>query len=230
MVRIVCFIFLFIGCDKPVPEVLAEKSVVDKSTKPASRQTAVFEYGDVKADGFSFVVKADSSGLSVWLPKKFERPYLLLPQVRSASGAKYKGDGVVVWLKGREALLEVDGETYAKCVENVRKSIWEDAKLRGVRFRAVGNEPGWHLELMPGRHIHFVHDYGQKEVLTPMPQPVTFAKENKTVYRAQTEAHTLKVTILGEPCNDTMSGEAFASKVMVVLDGKMFRGCGRALH
>ena len=29
---------------------------------------------------------------------------------------------------------------------------------------------------------------------------------------------------------DTMSGEAFETTVTVVLDGKEFRGCGRALH
>lgn len=137
---------------------------------------------------------------------------------------------MVVWLKGQEALLTVDGDAYAKCVENVKKSIWEDAKLRGVSFRAVGNEPGWHLELMPGHHIHFVYDYGQKEVFTPVPKPVVIVQEKKTVYQAQTEAHKLKLTIKNEPCHDTMSGEAFESKVMVVLDGKIFRGCGRALH
>jgi len=28
--------------------------------------------------------------------------------------------------------------------------IWVDAKLRGVYFRAVGNEPGWNLEISAG--------------------------------------------------------------------------------
>jgi membrane-bound inhibitor of C-type lysozyme len=49
------------------------------------------------------------------LPARFGRSDLVLGQVRAASGAKYEGDGVVVWTKGDEALLEVDGATYPGC-------------------------------------------------------------------------------------------------------------------
>lgn len=201
-----------------------------QSVKPAVRATAVFECGDVNAGGFDFVTQVDAKGLSLWLPLQFGRPYLLLPQVRSASGAKYENDGVVVWVKGPEALLVVDGNVYEHCKLNVRKSIWEDAKLRGVGYRAVGNEPGWHLEITPGKHMQFVYDYGQQTVWTPTPKPVEDGDTRQTVYHAQTEAHNLMVTILGKPCQDSMSGESFGAHVTVVLDGKTFHGCGRALH
>lgn len=102
--------------------------------------------------------------------------------------------------------------------------------LLGVDFRAVGQEPGWHLEIRNTDRIRFVYDYGTKTVWTPALKPVVDADTRTAVYHAQTEAHDLTVTILGEPCHDVMSGEPFSSQVTVVLDGQIYRGCGRPLH
>ncbi len=41
-------------------------------------------------------------------------------------------------------------EPYLDCTYDRRASIWEHAKLSGVDFRAVGNEPGWVLEVREG--------------------------------------------------------------------------------
>jgi uncharacterized membrane protein len=112
----------------------------------------------------------------------------------------------------------------------VRKSIWEDSKLRGVDFRAIGNEPGWYLELTKEDHILFVYDNGQQKVIMPEPKLEVHADDQTAIYQSKTEAPEMTVTILGEPCEDTMSGELFESTVMVVLDGQSFHGCGRALH
>ena len=60
-------------------------------------------------------------------------------------------------------MLEVDGETIRGCTEDRYESIWEDAKLSGVDFRAVGNEPGWVLEIRDSESIRFEYDYGQSE-------------------------------------------------------------------
>lgn len=69
---------------------------------------------------------------------------------RSASGARNEAEDVLVWTEGTVALLEVGGADYSDCVLDRRASVWEEAKLRGIAFRATGNEPGWHLEIMPG--------------------------------------------------------------------------------
>ncbi len=39
-------------------------------------------------------------------------------------------------------------------------SVWHRAKLRGVAFRAIGQEPGWLLEITNGTEILLVTDYG----------------------------------------------------------------------
>lgn len=222
---LLCCCVLLTACSSGRSDV-SDTNVPETVATVPMRQTSVFEYGDVNGEGFAFTVKVLDDGLAVWLPSLFGKPYLHLTRARSASGAKYEKDGVVVWLKGREALLEVDGKTYANCVENVSKSIWEDAKLRGVDFRAVGNEPGWHLELTRGDHIVFIYNYGQDTVSVATPEPVVDTDGKRAVYYT----NNLTVTVLGEPCQDTMSGEMFESQVTVTMDGKTFRGCGRALH
>ena len=107
--------------------------------------------------------------------------------------------------------------------------VWEGAKLRGVDFRAVGNEPGWSLEILSGDRITFVTDYGQTRVSTPLPEPRVEPQAARITYRAQTGAHALTLVIEPGPCHDSMSGEALGSRATVVLDAREHRGCGRAL-
>lgn len=68
------------------------------------------------ADGaFTFQIRTGPGEIAVWLPERFGSRYLVLGQVRAASGAQYRDGAVVVWTKGDEALLEVDGETFRGC-------------------------------------------------------------------------------------------------------------------
>lgn len=154
----------------------------------------------------------------------------MLQQAPAASGSRYEGDGVVVWSKGGEALLEVDGETIRGCRENRYESIWEHAKLSGVDFRGVGNEPGWVLELRNADTILFRYDYGQSEVKVPAPEPQTDQANRRSTWTAMSDAGELVVTVEGMVCNDSMSDHTFATRVTVRLGAREFHGCGRALH
>lgn len=40
---------------------------------------------------------------------------LFAPLVRSAAGTKYEGDGVLFWTMGKDALLEIDGQSFEDC-------------------------------------------------------------------------------------------------------------------
>jgi uncharacterized membrane protein len=181
-------------------------------------------------DGFRVVTRSGAEVLALWLPPRFERPYLILQQARSASGSRYEGDGVVVWSKGNEALLEVDGESFRGCTVNRYESIWEHAKLSGVDFRGVGNEPGWVLEIRNSDSIRFSYDYGERVVEVPAPQPESDAVARASTWIGQSDTGPLVVTVEGQTCNDTMSDHNFESTVSVRLGDREFRGCGRALH
>lgn len=94
-------------------------------------------------------------------------------------------------------------------------------------FRAVGNEPGWLLEITAGAELVLKYDYGQSEVRAATPEPVTNPHSGARTYRAAPDGHQLVVEITQDPCSDTMSGEAFPATVTVKLDDRTLQGCGR---
>jgi uncharacterized membrane protein len=151
-----------------------------------------------------------------------------LTRVRAGSGAQYATEGVSVWTKGREAMLEVSGRV-TTCREDRRRSIVEDARARGVQLRAAGNEPGWVLELLPDRMI-FIGAYGAQRVTTSRAEGASTATQEGTVYTGIAGSHRLTAHVLPGPCFDPMSGDQFESNVEVELDGKTYRGCGEALR
>lgn len=105
---------------------------------------------------------------------------------------------------------------------------WEAAWLRGVVFRAVGQEPGWLLELDEENRLRFLADYGQISFRPPAPAAVAIDTATHAVtWSARTDAHDLVATVREAPCTDTMSGEAFTHVVVVRFDGRELDGCGR---
>lgn len=106
--------------------------------------------------------------------------------------------------------------------------VWEAARDSGVVFRAVGQEPGWVLEIEDSR-ITLVTNYGADEVVTPVPEPVVEGTSRTTTWHAVTEANDLHIESREEPCADTMSGERFSMTVTVTLNGTTYDGCGRML-
>src|SRR5688572_8216226 len=79
---------------------------------------------------------------------------LTLPQVVAASGGKYSDGLNTFWSKGNEATFELDGRTQS--CRGVRDP-WLEATGRGIDFRAVGQEPGWYLEIDSERSMHLVY-------------------------------------------------------------------------
>ncbi len=105
---------------------------------------------------------------------------------------------------------------------------WADARTAGVDFRAVGQEPGWMLDIYQRDRITFLWNYGENIAHFPLTEP-TYPQEGATRYELQTEGHTLRITIRRFPCQDVMSGEAYPSAVEIVIDGTTLNGCGRSV-
>lgn len=199
-------------------------TVAESVLTPEERSLAtyVFECDD----GYRLPVRIEGDKAWLFLPGKT----VSLPQVPAGSGAKYRDARTTFWCKGDEALLETDNGIRRNCRNNRSLAIWEHAKMNGVDFRAVGNEPGWYLEISRGRKLIFVSDYGQSRYEFETPEPAADAQERISVYRVKNGAHALEVVITGKPCRDTMRGDPFESTVKVTLDGRTFSGCGKALH
>jgi uncharacterized membrane protein len=122
--------------------------------------------------------------------------------------------------------LGTAGSQLHVCHNDRRRAIWEKAKLDGVDFRAIGNEPGWVLEIQQRSRVVLVTDNGAKRVELPLPPP----REDRDARTTRWKAGELQIEAIGRPCNDSMSGEAFESEVIVTWQGRTLRGCGRALH
>lgn len=150
-------------------------------------------------------------------------------RVRSASGVRYEGDEVLFWTKGDEVRLEV-GDEATVCRLNPFYSVREDAKLRGVDFRAVGNEPGWHLELFSDQDSTLVLDYGERSLRFAASGPSDLPDRAGTRFTGNTEGLDIRIDLLPEPCQDTMVDYEYPTTVRLDVGGRQLRGCGEALR
>ncbi|HEX6308116.1 MAG TPA: hypothetical protein VFZ69_08010 [Longimicrobiales bacterium] len=116
-------------------------------------------------------------------------------------------------------------DTYVEHSERV----WEAARERGVAFRAVGQEPGWLLEVHRSGAVTLVTDYGADTTAAQLPVSAVQRPDTLTALRIGGAEGPLRVDIRAERCTDTMSGERFSRSVAVVLRGIEYLGCGRAL-
>ena len=87
----------------------------DSSHADGMQLTAVGKTQVFDCQGFELVVRTGHGEVALYLPDR----YAVLPQVRAASGVKYEGQGLLLWMKGDEALFEVDGVYYTGCVLDV---------------------------------------------------------------------------------------------------------------
>jgi uncharacterized membrane protein len=105
---------------------------------------------------------------------------------------------------------------------------WETARAAGVDFRAVGQEPGWIVDIYTQDRIVALLDYRETRLEFPRTEP-TYPVEGSTHYESQANGHTLSITYRRFPCEDAMSGQAYPSAVEVVVDGRTLNGCGRSI-
>lgn len=125
--------------------------------------------------------------------------------------------------------LSVHAGSEAESEEEIAaRNVWHAAKLRGVAFRAIGQEPGWLLEMTTGEKILLVTNTGQTRTEYPYVEPEVFQDQRKSVFSVKQDE--LKVTIEGVNCTDIMSGEKFEVSVFIEFNGKALKGCGRALY
>jgi membrane-bound inhibitor of C-type lysozyme/uncharacterized membrane protein len=183
------------------------------------RQTLVYECGE-----YEFVARTGADQITLYLPDGS----LLLARQVSASGSRYSDGETSLWSKGNEARLELGPGRIRSCVLNRARAPWEEARLRGIDFRAVGQEPGWYLELQHDGQMLFVAQYGSQRVLMDTPDPVF--EGGREIYRPVSQGHEMKLEIELRHCTDVMSGEIYDSQVSVYLDDNVYRGCGLALE
>lgn len=184
----------------------------------ALQQTFVF----MCPDGSDYVVRATGSEAWVFRPGSGLR----LKAVASAGQSRYANDQVRLAIDGENGLLSEPGKTAQSCRNDRQRAVWERAKLDGVDFRAVGNEPPWVLEIREQSRLVLITDYGANRIERSLPQPINDTTNKTTRW----DAGDLQIEVSAGACAETMSGEKSESRVVVRWQGRVLSGCGRPLH
>ena len=123
-----------------------------------------------------------------------------------------------------EMLIEVDRDRALAPWDGV---FFELARDRD--FRAVGQEPGWQLEIRLGSEMRFTYDYGRGSAVTPATRAALDPRTGTRSFHGRAEANDLRVEIVPVKCEDAMSGKPYPATVTVTLNDRSFRGCGEPL-
>jgi len=154
------------------------------------------------------------------LPPGGLKPLAGLTQIRlmevSCGGARWPVLGAL--------LLQIDRDRALAPWDGV---FFELARARD--FRAVGQEPGWQLEIRQGAEMRFTFDYGKGSVVMPGARVKLDSNTGTRTYHSVAEGNDLEVVIVPVQCLDSMSGRPFSATVTVTLNGRSLRGCGEEL-
>ena len=212
---VVCL--LLAGCaSSPVT-----KNEPDQRLPVTSKEGSAFYY---QCDNqFGFAAHGTENGITVELKN---RPVTLnLNSVES--GFHYSSGNISLQGKGDQAYFN-DGNRRYMCQIDRRKSIFEDARYRGAEVIAMGNEPGWKLELNRTGDMVYVGDYGTVSIRLPTPRS-SHANKLPLVFAAKGAEHSLWLSIEERHCVDSMKGDDFDVSVSLVVDGRPLTGCGMIL-
>lgn len=200
-------LFLLLGaCSAPHPAALAP-------------QTMVYDCGG----GYRMTLQRDGEGARLLLPGGTRR---VGP---AGTPGAYRADGISLRLEDKTAQLEIAGQIPRTCRADRAAAIWEDARLRGVDFRAVGGPPGWYLEIGP-RRIRYAGDFGREILDFPASAAQVDTRVAQTRYRGAVAGHRFEALLEPGDCYERLSGKHFATRVTLKLDGRTLYGCGRPLH
>ena len=108
-------------------------------------------------DGTAFVGRERGDSIEV----TYGTESFTLAPAMAASGARYSDGTREFWSRGAEARLEAPGYSLQGCVAAAADDPWQVSRLLGYDFRAIGQEPGWMVEVESGRRMHVLADYGE---------------------------------------------------------------------
>lgn len=222
-IAIIIFIAGCNGAERDAVEVIPDTSALPDTMEIAD--APVFRY--VCPDGEEFSVQYRNGIARLILSDTS----LELTRQEAASGSRYSRSGYDLRTRGPEATLTTPAWSSEACTSEYEGAAgWSAARERGVDFRAVGQEPGWMLEVFGDERMVLTTDYGQEEHEFENIEISTDESQVETHYRASNEDGAIAVLVVAEPCQDIMSGEPFEASVTVDFGGRELRGCGRALQ
>ena len=107
-------------------------------------------------------------------------------------------------------------------------ATFEKAKLDGVAFRAIGNEPSWILEIISDYKVVLITNHGENRTVFKVIEKYSDAVSME--YKLFSKHNTMYVRIENRVCQDTMVKRTYRSTVYINFDGVNLQGCGKSLY
>ena len=204
--------------------------------------SALSQFAASSDEALTYVYRCEGEADAVVVQVDGDRGHLFArgisePISQAADGERYLGETSVYHpdrpadlAPGQTASIQLDNRSLENCRNDSRAAVWEAAKLRGVSYRAIGQEPGWVLEIDRDQGFLLVSDYGSSRERIPYAEPLSNPATRTARYESQLDGEVLVIEITGVDCRDSMSGESFESRVTVNWRNDQLQGCGRALH
>lgn len=105
---------------------------------------------------------------------------------------------------------------------------WEQLREAQIIYRALGQEPGWMLDIHSSRRALLVLDYGERALSFEL--PYRYIRPSDAAYEARADGEAITIIIRNGPCEDAMSGQIFPELVQVRVGAQTYSGCGTLIY
>lgn len=142
----------------------------------------------------------------------------ILPQQRTASGAKFSNSELSIWNKGRELWLEKDNHSYQTSLISLANIKTETAVIR-----ARGQEPYWEIKI-DKNGLNLRYDYLTNKIIIPKTNINITKKDNSLVYKVNTTFLDFELEISEDIHVDVMNGKIYPLTAFIKVDDEKYIG------
>lgn len=128
----------------------------------------------------------------------------ILPQLRSASGARYGNNEIIAWNKGQELMVTIEDEEEFTALQK----DFNEIELGEFTFTGRGQEPGWLIELNQDELI-LDFDYAMNQLTIARDYIQVEREEGEIIYSVVSSFLDLEIKIINQRHIDIMSGDLY---------------------
>jgi heat shock protein HslJ/uncharacterized membrane protein len=232
-------VFALAACAGRPPARPAEPSIVGLwlaqeiagAPVPADARVTLSLYGDGRAVGHAgcnnYTTKYKRDGAAISFSPAISTRMACAPDLMALEQSYLGALGAASRLERRpDGILALIGDGAGAILFRREEAAGlQDARSRGIDFRAVGQEPGWVVEVTEGGQITAVLDYGATSLQLPTPSAEA-GGDGDVTYDASSDTDHLVLKINDKVCIDSMSGQSHSSTVQLMVNDKAYAGCG----
>jgi len=186
---------------EPAPSVVGLWAVQEVAGAPALADTRVTLslYGDGRAVGRggcnNFTTNYKQDGGAITFSPILSSKMACAAEVMTQEQAYFAALAAATHAERRpDGTLALTSDSGGLVLRREESAALQDARARGINFRAVGQEPAWVVELKEGDHITALLDYGATSLLLPTPEGQN-APDGTLTYDATTDTDHLTLAI-----------------------------------